>query len=153
MENTSIRMQRGVAAVEFALVLPVLLLLMFITTEFGRALFEYDTVTKSVRSAARYLSTQTPGTGPTCPTAVQNLLVYGYTSPPAGAQPVAPGLATATLQCNWQDTASPPIIKTVTVTVAGYSFTSLFRTAYGTTFTSSGTLPFSNITATMRSHS
>ena len=35
--------QRGVALVEFALILPLLLVLTFITTEFGRALYEYQT--------------------------------------------------------------------------------------------------------------
>ena len=54
------RRQKGVAIVEFALVLPFLLLLTFITTEFGRAIWEYNTLTKSVRDAARYLSIQTP---------------------------------------------------------------------------------------------
>ena len=51
------RRQKGVAIVEFALILPFLLLLTFITTEFGRAIWEYNTLTKSVRDAARYLST------------------------------------------------------------------------------------------------
>lgn len=50
--------QSGVAIVEFALVLPLLLILTFITTEFGRALYQYNILTKSVRDAARYLSTQ-----------------------------------------------------------------------------------------------
>ena len=54
--------QNGVALVEFALILPLLLLLTFITTEFGRAVYQYNTITKSVRDAVRYLSTQTPGT-------------------------------------------------------------------------------------------
>ena len=52
--------QKGTAIVEFALVLPFLLLLTFITTEFGRAIWQYNTLAKSVRDAARYLSLQTP---------------------------------------------------------------------------------------------
>lgn len=49
--------QHGVAAVEFAIVLPVLLLLMIATAELGRAFYQYDTLTKAVRDGARYLST------------------------------------------------------------------------------------------------
>jgi hypothetical protein len=40
--------------VEFALVLPVLLLVMFLIIEFGRLLFFYAVVTTSAREAARY---------------------------------------------------------------------------------------------------
>ena len=48
--------QRGVAAVEFAIILPVLLFLMVATEEVGRAFYQYNTLTKSVRDGARYLS-------------------------------------------------------------------------------------------------
>ncbi len=47
---------RGVASVELAIALPVLLLLLTATVEVGRLLSEYDTLTKSVRNAARYLA-------------------------------------------------------------------------------------------------
>jgi Flp pilus assembly protein TadG len=48
--------QRGTAIVEFTISLPVLLFLMLATAEFGRILSEYNTLTKSVRDAARYLA-------------------------------------------------------------------------------------------------
>lgn len=48
--------QQGLAMVEFAIVLPLLLLLMFVAAEFGRALFQYNTLIKAVRDGARYLS-------------------------------------------------------------------------------------------------
>jgi len=68
------KIQRGVALVEFALILPFLLLLSLITVEFGRAIWQYNTLTKSVRDAARYLSLQTPGTKMA---QAKNLVVYG----------------------------------------------------------------------------
>ncbi|WP_438999322.1 TadE/TadG family type IV pilus assembly protein, partial [Variovorax beijingensis] len=55
MKRTSNRRQRGVALVELALITPLLLLLTFITTEFGRAMYEYNLVVKSTRDAVRYL--------------------------------------------------------------------------------------------------
>ena len=46
----------GIAAVEFALVLPVILVLLFGTISIGRLLNDYHIATKSVRDATRYLS-------------------------------------------------------------------------------------------------
>lgn len=48
--------QRGVAAVEFAIVLIVLLLIMAGIIEFGRAFWYYDALTKATRDGARLLS-------------------------------------------------------------------------------------------------
>ena len=46
--------QSGLASVEFAMILPLMLLLMFSTAELGRALYSYNTLTKVVRDGARY---------------------------------------------------------------------------------------------------
>src|SRR5512133_4185192 len=81
------RKQGGVALVEFALILPFLLLLSIITFEFGRAIWQYNTLTKSVRDAARYLSLQTPGTKIT---QARNLMVYGNLA--GSGAPLALGL-------------------------------------------------------------
>ncbi len=48
--------QAGLAAIEFALILPTLLVLGFGVFDFGRVLFQYDTLTKSTRDATRYLA-------------------------------------------------------------------------------------------------
>lgn len=49
-------MEAGLAAIEFALILPILLTLAFGVIDFGRLLFQYDTLTKSTRAATRYLA-------------------------------------------------------------------------------------------------
>lgn len=49
--------QRGVAAVEFALLIIPLLLIAAGLSEFGRGLWYHDALAKSTRDAARYLST------------------------------------------------------------------------------------------------
>ena len=46
--------QRGAVAVELAVVLPVLLLLMTATAELGRLMYQYNTLTKAGRDGARY---------------------------------------------------------------------------------------------------
>jgi Flp pilus assembly protein TadG len=140
------RPQGGVAIVEFVLVLPFLLVLTFTTTEFGRALYEYQAVVKSVRAAARYLSTQNPGTHVVEAT---NLVIYGYTQPPTGARPLAMNLGTTNVPPPvWQQVGAAPLINTVTVRVSGYQFRSIFTTVFGLQF---GTITYSDITASMRS--
>ena len=50
------RESEGIASVEFVLVLPVLILMLFGTIEFGRMLVDYQVANKSVRDSVRYLS-------------------------------------------------------------------------------------------------
>jgi Flp pilus assembly protein TadG len=139
--------QNGAALIELALILPLLLLLTFITTEFGRAMYQYNTITKSVRDAVRYLSMQTPGTHIT---EAQNLVVYGNLA--GTGTPLALGLGVSHVPTpTWQTTGSDPVINSVTVTVRGYAFRSLFPSVFGITFGNSGTFNYGDISATMRS--
>jgi Flp pilus assembly protein TadG len=148
--------QKGVALVEFALILPFLLLLSITAAELGRAIWEYNTLTKSVRDAARYLSIQTPGTKVT---EARNLMVYGTPSftgsPPP---PLAIGLSLANVPvpspgvtgcCSWQTAGSAPVINTVTVRITGYQFRPIFASVFGVGFP---TVTYSPISATMRSY-
>lgn len=50
----------GVAAVELALLLPVLMALVLAMLEFGRAIYHYDQLVQRVRQSARYLCTGQP---------------------------------------------------------------------------------------------
>ena len=45
--------QQGAALIELALSIPFMIMLSMIVIEFGRALYEYNTATKSVRDAVR----------------------------------------------------------------------------------------------------
>lgn len=138
--------QHGVALVEFALVLPLLMVLTLITTEFGRAMYQYNTLTKSVRDAARYLSMQLPDTQTT---QARNLVVYGNLA--GTGSPLALGLTTSHVPApTWQTEGSNPVITTVTIQVRGYTFRPLLSSVFGISFGSS--IPFSDIRATMRSH-
>lgn len=142
------RKQHGVALVEFALILPFLLLLSITTVELGRAIWEYNTLTKSVRDAARYLSIQTPGTKVT---QARNLMVYGNLS--GTGTPLAIGLTLSNAPdpgcCSWQTAGSAPVINTVTVRISGYTFTPIFASVFGVSFP---TVTYSPISATMRSY-
>jgi len=83
---------RGVAAVELALLLTPLVLMVFGTTELGRAIYSYNTLDKTVRDAARHLSQHGPGDA-TIADEARCLAVYGTTD--CSGTPVAPGLTTA----------------------------------------------------------
>lgn len=145
--------QNGVALVEFALVLPLMLILTFIVTEYGRALYQYNVLTKSVRDAARYLSTQNPG-DTTKYSVAKNLAVYG--NPAGTGTPLAIGLTTTQVPDPvWQLQGASPVINTVTVqigiaggtTAQKYTFTPLFASVFGLNF---GSMTYAPISATMR---
>ena len=89
--------QSGLAVVEFAIVLPFVVLMALAVTELGRGLYQYNTLTKAVRDGVRYLSDvaiDTVGTVDITPhvTDVQNLVVYGDVD--GGSTPLLPGLTT-----------------------------------------------------------
>lgn len=97
--------QRGVAAVEFTIMLPVLLLLVFATAEISRAIYQYSYLTRMVRDAGRYLSAKAiPNTTESLPNPLndascarcisktKDLLVYGKVN---GTTPLLHGLTTS----------------------------------------------------------
>jgi Flp pilus assembly protein TadG len=153
MKRTSNHKQRGAALIELALITPLLLLLTFITTEFGRAMYEYNLVVKSTRDAVRYLSVQTPGTHIT---EARNLMVFGNVA--GTGAPLARGLSLSNVPtdncCTWQSAGANPLITTVTVRISSYTFHSLFPSVMGVVFAgANGNIVFSDITATMRAPS
>jgi Flp pilus assembly protein TadG len=136
--------QRGVALVEFAFVLPLLLVLSLIATEMGRAVYRYNTTAKAVRDAVRYLSVQTPGTHIN---EARNLIVYGNTAGTGPMLDTALG-ADKVPAPTWQTTGSNPLINTVTIRVSGYQFRPLVTNMFGARFAA---ITFNDISATMRS--
>lgn len=143
--------QAGVALVEFALVLPLLLLLAFIATEYGRALYQYNALTKSVRDAVRFLSIQDPET---MTTQAKNLVVYGSVT--NTGTPLVYGLSLDQVKTpTWQLSGANPVINTVTVKIAGcatspppcYKFVPLFSGEFGVSL---GEINHADISATMR---
>jgi Flp pilus assembly protein TadG len=141
----SAKFQRGVAVIELALVLPTLLVMTFLVTELGRAIMQYNVLTKSVRDGARYLSTQLPGQGIT---SARNLVVYGNTAGTGTA--LAPGLTSSNVpDPTWQLVGALPQINTVTLRVQGYAFQPMVGSVFGVGL---GPYTFSDIVVTMRSH-
>lgn len=89
--------QQGSSTVEFAIMLPLLLLLVVMVSEFGVMFYRLNAVNKSVQIAARYLTDVSVNNTYTSTDAAnaKNLAVYGN-SVGAGT-PVVPNFATANI--------------------------------------------------------
>ncbi len=119
--------QRGVAAVELALVLPLLLVLAMATVDIGRAIYHHSLLTQSVREAVRYLAMQAPGEGAAT---ARNLVIYG--NPQGTGSPVVPGLQAVQVPAPvWQTVGAAPPITVVTVRVSAYRYQGLFASFWG----------------------
>src|SRR6185312_14231760 len=122
--RTCARRQRqgGLAMVEFALSVPVLLLLMFASFEFGHFLIQYSTLNDTVRNASRYVAgkalggtTDTLLTGAAWSSLVTqgtNVAVFGNI--PGTGTPVLPSLNAANIITVTQDLTN----RYITVTAA-----------------------------------
>lgn len=141
---------RGLAVVEFAITMPLVLFLLFATAEIGRALYQYTALNKAVQDGARYLSgkaflvaNSAFFEGKEKPIAI-NVTVYGTNFPDDSqpGPPVLPGFKPS-------DVTAEAILGTQFVRVqATYEFQPLFVTipsfGYGsppalTTFTATAT--------------
>lgn len=159
------RREQGVAAVEFAIVLLPLLIIAFGAAEYGRAIYQYNTLVKSVRSAVRLVSATSP-LSPGYSTVVSEakcLAVYGNSSCTGNA--LAPGLAISNVKvcdkASWSDCpdttqssygAVPVAVGTidlVAVRISGYTYQYLGLPIV----TPSASVNFSTIEAVMRQSS
>jgi Flp pilus assembly protein TadG len=93
--------QRGLAMVELVITLPLLALLMLAFGEFGRMLFQYNSLMQASRDAGRFVASQAwnPTLGQldlnaTLLSQTQNVAVYGVPANPNGYPSVVPGLTT-----------------------------------------------------------
>jgi len=152
----NIRRQRGVVAVEFALLVIPMLVMVFGITEFGRAMYQYNTLVKATRDATRYLSTQAAGTGVS---AAQCLAVYGNETCGAAGTELVPGLTTAMVtECDASScpathlavTTGAGAVNLVTVTIQGYEFQSLVSFSIGGFSVGLPNVTFGGVSTTMR---
>jgi Flp pilus assembly protein TadG len=79
--------------VELAIVIPILLVLLAGTAEFGRYFYEYTTLAKATRVGARYLATARVSADED--TIAKNIVVYG--NPSGTGSPILTGLQTSNI--------------------------------------------------------
>jgi Flp pilus assembly protein TadG len=122
--------------VELGISLFMMLTIAFGITEFGRAIYEYNTLAKAARDATRYLSTRAPGDAAAANNA-RCLAVHGNTACTGGT--LSPGLTAAmvavcdAVSCPADHAAqgAAPVMNLVSVTIGGpnatpYTFNSMF---------------------------
>ena len=116
--------QRGTSTLEFIVVLPCLLIVMFGIIELSRAWFTLNMVTTAAREGARAGSVAAPGDFPNPPTAIArvNAIAGGFgptTSVNCSASPCVPdSQITATVSVTFQ-TVVPillPVLQTIPIT-------------------------------------
>lgn len=117
------RLERGVAAVEFAIVLLPLLIIAFGAAEYGRAFYQFNTLVKSVRGAARMVASTSAAT-PGYTTVVDKAKCMAvYANVDCTGSPVAPGLSVSNIKiCDrvkWDDCAGTTQSDYLNVDVVG----------------------------------
>lgn len=129
--------EKGAAAVEFAIVVIVLLLIVGGIVEFGRAFWYYDALTKATRDGARYMSTANVATINTVGKPIAITLVVNA----ANAARVSPDLLNGNVAVTCLDSSYGVVTCTnntapanVRVAIINYSITlgGLLPLAYGT---------------------
>jgi Flp pilus assembly protein TadG len=109
--------ERGSQLVELAIIMPLLVVLVGATAEFGRFFYTYTTLLKGTRAASRYLVSQPVGTADL---AAKNLVVYGNMA--GTGTPIASGLTTA----NVIITPNKAGAKTQTVEIQKFTYVPIF---------------------------
>ena len=111
----------GTQMVEFAIVLPIMLLLFAGAVEIGRMFHTYTTLAKATRAGARYLSTVQSVAGST--NAAKNIVMCGY-APGCGGQGqpevILPNLTAGNIEIT--PPANGAVVKYVTVSITGYTY-------------------------------
>ncbi len=119
------RSVQGAVAVEMALLLALMIVLIVGVAEFGRALYQYNTLAKAVRDAARHLSQFNPNDTSAYDEAKEDatcLVVYGSLS--CEGEALVAGLTTSMVSIKEipkEPSAGVPI-NLVEVTISGFTF-------------------------------
>lgn len=152
-QRTEPRRSAGVAAVELALTITPMLIMALGVAEFGRMMFTFNALNKSVRDAARFMVAPPPTVADPIQ-AARNLAVYGSLT--NTGYPLAPGLAatpamvvvctpdTCPADHQNQPVAGGGTIDLVSIRITGYVYNSIV------TYVAPATLNFSDIAVTMR---
>lgn len=146
--------QQGVALIELAIIITVLITITFGITEFGRAIYQYNTLAKAVRDGARFLAVRDPA-APASISGVQCMVVHG--NPGCTGPALVPGLTSSMVSvCHAMDPAcaathqsqgASPVINLVTVTIGGANAPFTFQSLVSFVVPD---IPFGAISATMR---
>jgi TadE-like protein len=146
--------QKGLALIELGLILVLLIAITFGITEFGRAMYQYNTLAKAARDGARFLSVRDPA-APTSISGVQCMVVHG--NPGCTGPTLVSGLTLGMVSvchamdpvcaATHQSQGASPVINLVTVTIGGANAPFTFRSLFSFVVPD---IQFAAISATMR---
>ena len=108
--------ERGAAMVEFGLVLPVLMLIMCATIDFGLAVYTLNNLTAAVREGGRYAAT-IPAPGPLANDATVRDRVYNYIGNTGNT-----GLSATTIKTTKIFVSMDNATSIITVQIIGYPY-------------------------------
>ena len=115
------RDESGLQLVELTIVIPIFLMLLAATAEFGRYFYEYTTLAKATRVGSRYLSVEPRLPSPD--TAAKNIVVYGNAA--GTGSPILTDLdpSHVVITPKGENPLSP---ETITVEIVGYEHQPIF---------------------------
>ncbi|GLT19524.1 hypothetical protein GCM10007938_33060 [Vibrio zhanjiangensis] len=94
--------QKGLAAVEMLIAVPVLMTILMAITEFGNAFIQYTTLNKMAQSGVRFATSGVTGTASYDQIAdvdqIKNMVVYGHTG--TGGSSLVSGVTTSNVSVN-----------------------------------------------------
>ena len=151
---SSKKRQQGLALIELALTISLLVAITFGITEFGRAMYQYNTLAKAVRDGVRFLAVRDPA-DPAAISGAQCMVVHG--NPGCTGPTLVPGLTLGMVSvCHAMDPACAathqsqgfsPVVNLVTVTIGGANAPFTFQSVVSFVVPN---IQFSAISATMR---
>jgi len=106
-ENRFLRNTKGQSLVEFALILPMMLVVMFMITEFGRALYMFNVLSAASREGARHAVVSSAGSAVSTGTAAMQKLL-------ADANMSTGATLSVVIDDNYQGTGQKVVIATAT---------------------------------------
>ena len=136
--HKGLKQQRGIATVEMALVTPFLLIMMLVSFEFSRVFMDFNTLTKSVRDAARYAADDAFDGAGNIDTGIlanaKNLAVYGNIN--GAGDPVLVGFDIGDVTIVQLDQGTAPVVREHFQATATYTFRPLAPVLNGMGFLS-----------------
>lgn len=156
--------QKGAVLIEWVIILPILIMLMFATFEIAKAVSEYKTIVSQVRNAGRYLTTVAPGQGRA---EAACMVKTGEISTSCGTNFILPGFADYGFYVDIEDAGNrvsthraqntsvltggiATSINLVTVTAKGYRYKLTFGGILSGIFYNNIEVEFGPIAVTMR---
>jgi Flp pilus assembly protein TadG len=126
------RDQRGVSAIEFAIIAPIIVTLMLGAYDFGNAAQQQVALQEAVRAGGQY-ATHFPTNPIAVQTVVKSALPAGWTLANPNGNPVVACSCTGvtgTFDCSSPPSAcTPPMLVSITATMAYTALTPMFATA------------------------